>query len=255
MQNPSFGFKSLDAHLDGGFPPGSVVTLCGPASVGKSALAVNIADRNAAQGVGVLYITFEFSKDLLVQRFLALRSGVPAGRIRHNRLDAYEAARVKAAAEETKPIILADRVGKRGIEAAIKEAKEKSPVSLVIVDYLDALGNSIEETMRRLKSAAVAESVAILGITYMRTNEKTGFEYVDGALGECSDLIVVMHHGRIGSTGWVSGKGESPGAFDIVVRTVKNRHGRNLCANFIFMPTFMRFGERHEDSGHSSVEF
>lgn len=66
----STGFALLDAEINGGLYPGLHV-LGGPTGLGKTAIALQMADRAAAQRVPVLYVSLEMGRYELVCRSLA----------------------------------------------------------------------------------------------------------------------------------------------------------------------------------------
>lgn len=74
----STGFRSLDEVLGGGLVPGMVTTLAGRTSMGKSAVALEIASNVARYGGRVLYISLEMTRNQLRARQLASRTGLSA---------------------------------------------------------------------------------------------------------------------------------------------------------------------------------
>lgn len=84
----STGFPSLDKLLDGGFFPGLYI-LGAITSLGKSTLALQVADNIAASGHDVIFIALEMSRQELIAKSLsrltwqvATASGLPADTVR-----------------------------------------------------------------------------------------------------------------------------------------------------------------------------
>lgn len=65
------GLSNLDAALDGGLPSIGVVTLGAQSSIGKTTLAVQIADNIASSGRPVLFVTIEQSAEEIVSKSLS----------------------------------------------------------------------------------------------------------------------------------------------------------------------------------------
>ena len=69
------GFGELDAVLGGGFALGQLVLLSGPAGVGKTSLALQMARNIAASNQAVcLFVCYEHPTDYLAQRLVAMES-------------------------------------------------------------------------------------------------------------------------------------------------------------------------------------
>ena len=67
----STGFPSLDEMLDGGFLAGNLVLLGAISSLGKTSLAVQIAENVALSGKDVLYFSLEMSKSELFAKIVS----------------------------------------------------------------------------------------------------------------------------------------------------------------------------------------
>jgi DNA repair protein RadA/Sms len=98
----STGFAELDRVLGGGLVAGSTVLLGGEPGIGKSTLLLQVADRVAAAGATVLYVSAEESPAQVGLR--AQRLGVAADGLRL--LAERDLARVRAAAEGLAPALL-----------------------------------------------------------------------------------------------------------------------------------------------------
>ena len=77
------GFAEFD-EMTGGLQPGEMLVLAARPSMGKTALALNVAEQVARQGKGVAVFSLEMSKQQLVQRLLCASSGVDSQRLRRN---------------------------------------------------------------------------------------------------------------------------------------------------------------------------
>lgn len=77
----STGYVALDDVI-GGFEPGQMVVIGGRPSMGKSALALNMALRLSANGVPVGYLSYEMTRKQIIRRALACYSGVSTSRLK-----------------------------------------------------------------------------------------------------------------------------------------------------------------------------
>jgi replicative DNA helicase len=139
----------------GGLHPSDLIVLAGRPSMGKTALATNIAfnvakayayevqpdgTRKTTRGGIVGFYSLEMSKDQLAGRILSEVSGVPGDRIRKGEIDASELGRIRDAAREIRncPLHIDDGGGTSiaKITARARRLKRTVGLDLVVVDYL-----------------------------------------------------------------------------------------------------------------------
>ncbi len=127
VRTPTY-VKGLDAALQGGVPKGHVVGLVGPGGSMKTSLALYTLIKNRAAGVRGVFVTIEESRDSIVQTMHRLGLGdaedfvVDISRLR---LD-------YAGAEEIRDWV-------RVLEDYLSRRRERDPLSVVVIDSLDAL--------------------------------------------------------------------------------------------------------------------
>lgn len=151
------GFKALDA-ITNGFQPTDLIIIAARPSVGKTALALNLA-RNAAmhptKPVPVGLFSLEMSNAQLVQRILSAQSEVPMERITRGKLEQYEMEQlytkgVKALTEA--PIYLDDTAALNIFElrAKCRRMVSRHKVGMIVIDYLQLMsGTSDNKSMNR----------------------------------------------------------------------------------------------------------
>ncbi|MEZ6051295.1 MAG: DnaB-like helicase C-terminal domain-containing protein [Planctomycetaceae bacterium] len=81
------GWPDLNAVLSGGIRPGQLVILAARPSVGKTALAANLALHLTQCGKPALFVSLEQPRVELVERIASSVSGIPHARIRERRLE------------------------------------------------------------------------------------------------------------------------------------------------------------------------
>lgn len=150
----------LDQKI-GGLHPSDLVVLAGRPSMGKTALATNIAfniarkyawepqpdgSKKTVSGGVVAFFSLEMSAEQLALRMLADASGVSGDRLRKGEIDASEFGRVRDAAIELQeaPLYI-DATGGISIAkltARARRLKRQVGLDLVVVDYLQLVTGS-----------------------------------------------------------------------------------------------------------------
>ena len=192
----STGLIDLDQKL-GGLHPSDLLILAGRPSMGKSALAVNIAfnvarnyawepqpdgTRKTVNGGIVAFFALEMSAEQLGMRLLAEVSGVSGDRLRKGEIDASEFGRVRDAAEEisSAPLYIDDTGGLpiSKLAARARRLKRQSGLDLIVVDYLQLITGSgaraaegrvqeVSQITAALKSLAKELSVPVLALAQL----------------------------------------------------------------------------------------
>ncbi|MHC4304183.1 MAG: replicative DNA helicase [Planctomycetota bacterium] len=119
------GFNDLD-ELTGGFQPGDFVIIAGRPSMGKTALALNVAENMAIRGDAVGIFSLEMSKHQLVERLLAARSGLELHRLRRMMLGKEHYSRLFAACGELQdaPIFVDDLAASTLLQIRAVESRQ-----------------------------------------------------------------------------------------------------------------------------------
>jgi replicative DNA helicase len=166
-QTPAIGtgLASVDRKI-GGLFPGELVILGARPGVGKTALAAQIGIANAIDGRRVLFFSSEMDSGELALRTLCGRSGVSSnllrsGRANDDHLNALEAAGREL---ETVPLLIDDRgqPSVSDIRHAARREHRKSPLALVIVDYLQRLAPADSRAPRHEQVSRMAEGLKTL---------------------------------------------------------------------------------------------
>ncbi len=192
----STGFTDLDKLL-GGLQRSDLVILAGRPSMGKTALATNIAynaaraskweiddqgERKLVDGAVVGFFSLEMSSEQLATRILAEASGVSSHRIRQGDLSNAEFQNVVEANQELSqiPFFIDDTpaLSVAQLRTRARRLKRQHKLSLVVVDYLQLLqpGSSrasdnrvteISDITRGLKALAKELDVPVLALSQL----------------------------------------------------------------------------------------
>ena len=141
----STGFRDLDAKL-GGLYPGDLVIIAGRPAMGKSALAVQIAENSAKSGpVGIF--SLEMPRIDLARRLVCKRARINVQRLRCNGLNEIEFGRLELAVKGLASNLYVDdeaalTVGEIAARAR-RLARAQGPLSLLVIDYLQIMGEEL----------------------------------------------------------------------------------------------------------------
>ena len=196
LSGVSTGLIDLDRML-GGLHPSDLIILAGRPSMGKSALAANIAfhvaksyaydiqpdgSRKTSNGGVVAFFSLEMSAEQLAMRVLAETSGVPSDRLRKGEIDASEFGRVRDAALEIQeaPLHFDDTGGLSisKLAARARRLKRQQGLDLIVIDYLQLLtgaensrtDNRVQEVSmitQGLKALAKELAVPVLALSQL----------------------------------------------------------------------------------------
>ncbi len=176
------GFIDLDRKLSG-LQPSDLILIAARPSMGKTALALNIAQYVAfKKNMGVALFSLEMSKEQLVNRLLALETNVDAQSIRTGNLkdSDWEKLVEGAGIIGSSNLIIDDTPGITVSELRSKCRKYKleHDVRLIIVDYLQLMSGSagtrpenrqqeISEISRSLKALARELDVPVIALSQL----------------------------------------------------------------------------------------
>jgi replicative DNA helicase len=178
------GFVELD-RVTGGLHPGELIVIASSPSMGKSTLALNIAQHlsvKRAPKVASAIFSLDFPKEQLVMRILSATAGISYGRMMTGHLENSDLLKLDAAKESMRQgeIYIDDTPG-IGVNELLTKArymKTDHNVGLIIVDYLQlmntesqsAIGeDEISRISRSLKTLAKELGISIIVLSQFHT--------------------------------------------------------------------------------------
>lgn len=162
------GYPNLDREL-AGLQRGDLIIVAGRPSMGKTSLAINIAENvGVVQGLPVAVFSLEMGADQLAQRLISSVGNLDAQRLRKAQLTDEEWGKFTAAVQklEEKPIYIDDTPSPMISELASRARRlmsQTGPLGLIVVDYIqlipgrsgsDNRSTELSEISRGLKSLA-----------------------------------------------------------------------------------------------------
>ncbi len=212
------GFPDLD-KLTGGLQPGELVILAARPSMGKTALALNVA-RNAAvdHGRKVAVFSLEMTTRSLVLRLLASEARIDSGAFRSGYLSVNDHQRlVNAAGRLAHADLWIDDSGAATVlemKAKARRLKAERGLDLVVVDYLQlAHGDAraerreqeISEISRGLKGLSKELNIPVLALSQLNRSPEARSDKrpmlsdlrESGAIEQDADLIAFIYRDAV----------------------------------------------------------
>lgn len=211
------GFSILNYYTSG-FQNQELVILAARPSVGKSALAMNLAiqaaKNNKENKACVALFSLEMSNEQLASRMLSYESHVDNRLIRNGNLTANDWQDINAASKvlESLNIFFDDTAGIRvqDLRAKCRKLKQDNRLDFVVIDYLQLIQESagsrrnrqenVAEISRGLKLMARELDVPVLALSQLSRNverEKRAPVLADlresGAIEQDADIVMFMH--------------------------------------------------------------
>lgn len=250
------GFTDLD-KITNGFQPGDLIIIAGRPSMGKTTLAMNIAERVAISGGVSLVFSLEMSKDQVVERSVCSLGGIDNKKMRAGKLDEEEwdrvttsvsrLDRVKLLIDDGSSISVAQMMGR-----ARRIKRKAGRLDLVVIDYLQLMGASSAEKQNRneelsaitrgLKLMARDLGVPVIALSQLsrkveeRTDKRPMMSDLreSGAIEQDADLILMAYRDDYYNP-------DSPfkGLAEIIIR--KHRMGEIGDVKLVFQGQYCRF--------------
>lgn len=162
------GFHDLD-QLFGGLRGGDLVILAARPSVGKTALALNIAVNAAQLGTTVAFFSLEMSASQLVQRVIASETGINAKKMQMGKMSGQDWLTLVNASDGLSKLKLwvDDTAAASILEVRAKARRQLRSVEpgkgLIIVDYLQLMQPQNARTeSRQVEIAQISRGLKIL---------------------------------------------------------------------------------------------
>jgi len=177
------GFKSLD-NLLSGLQPSDLIIIAARPSMGKTALALNMAQNVAKRGKTVGIISLEMSKEQLVERMFCSLLSVDSWKMRTGRLSDEDFSKIGGVMDElnSTKIYIDDSVGNSiaELKAKARRLKMENGLDVLMIDYLQLMSagklsysaqsnrvQEISEISRSLKALARDLSIPIIALSQL----------------------------------------------------------------------------------------
>ena len=251
------GFTRLD-NLISGLQQSELIILAARPSMGKTALALNIA-RNAAvdANVPVAVFSLEMSKEQLSMRLLCSEARIDSSRLRGGFFSMEDWRKLTDAAGvlSDTSIFIDDTpdISAMEIRAKARRLKMEKDIGLVIIDYLQLMKGrmsaerrdlEISEISRSLKALAKELNIPVMALSQLnrmleqRNDKQPRLSDLreSGALEQDADVVAFIYRDEIYNS---DDNNPKKGTADILIR--KNRNGPTGEATLTFLDSYTRF--------------
>jgi replicative DNA helicase len=210
------GFSDFD-KMTGGLRPGDLVIVAGRPSMGKTTLAVNMAEyaalRPGDKRASVAIFSMEMPSEQVITRMLSSIGGVPLQNLRSGRISDDDWVRITSATSQlSEAKIFVDEtpaLSPTELRARARRIKREHGLDLIVVDYLQLMqvpGNKenrateIAEISRGLKVLAKELAVPVIALSQLNrgVEQRENKKPVMSDLRECvtGDTLVCLADGR-----------------------------------------------------------
>lgn len=162
LEGISTGYNALDKATDG-LKKKNLIYLAGRPSMGKTALAINIAEKNVLAGNSVAIFSLEMGKEELVKRLILGASFVNSQKIKNKELTADDWSRMLKGANSllSKKLFIEDNTSLTVPEmtSMCRRIKRDKGLNLVIIDYLQLISSNGNKKSRREEIDSISKSL------------------------------------------------------------------------------------------------
>lgn len=250
------GFTDLD-KITLGFHPGNLVILAARPGVGKTSLALNIAQHVALrEGKSVGVFSLEMSREELALRLLSSEANVEFHRLRSGHLGQQHWKRllktVKSMADTR--LFIDDSANPSLLEVASKTRRLKAEkgLDLMVIDYLQLMeaggryenrNLEISAITRHFKMLAKELRIPILCLSQLsRRPEQRGKDHrpqlsdlrESGSIEQDADLVMFIYRDDM-----YNAESEHPGEAELIIS--KHRNGQTGTVNLVFLGEMTKF--------------
>ena len=251
------GFTGID-NLTSGFQNSDLVIIAARPSMGKTALALNIA-RNAAveASIPVAIFSLEMSKEQLSLRMLCSEARIDSSRLRGGFFSMEDWHRLTDAAGilSESPIYIDDSpsISAMEIRAKARRLKMDKNIGLIIIDYLQLMHGrvaaerrdlEISEISRALKALAKELNLPVVALSQLnrmleqRTDKRPRLSDLreSGALEQDADVVAFIYRDEV-----YNKEDENPNKGIAEIILAKQRNGPTGDVPLTFLTSYTRF--------------
>ena len=258
------GYRALD-NLLAGLQNSDLIILAARPSMGKTSLALNIAQHVATkEGIPVGVFSLEMSKEQLIDRMLASEAGIDSWKLRTGNLEDTDFEKINKAMGTLSeaPIFIDDSAMANVMEMRTKARRLQSEndLGLVVIDYLQLMSgrnnnsdnrvNEISEISRGLKGLARELNVPVIALSQLSRSVEMRSPKIpqlsdlreSGSIEQDADVVMFIYR-----EDYYEKESERKNMADIFIK--KHRNGPTGDIELFFQPEQMLF--RSVDKVHN----
>lgn len=260
------GFTKFD-RMTNGLHGGELIVLAARPGVGKSAMAMNIAEHVARQGKTVAVFSLEMSNDQIIERMLSAISSVPLAQIKSGQLENGNADITHL--RQAQDIICTQMklygndyasISPAEIASQCRRLKAQEGLDLIIIDYIQLMAsgadpkqgrqNEVATITRNLKLLAKDLNVPVIALSQLKRDAEIrnikdkdgksqgGSEPVlsdlreSGAIEQDADIVLFIHK-----------EPDADGSYKYKLIIAKHRNGEQGDVELYWLGSIVRFAD------------
>ena len=245
-------FRDLDRVLSG-FGKSDLILLAARPGLGKTSLALNIAQNVGLQGKTVAIFSLEMSNEQLANRLLSSHSGVDNKKFRTGELTANEWVRLgQSSSVLARTHVYLDDTPDMTVAQMKAKLRRLPALDLIIVDYMQLMSSgtrtasrqeAVSEISRSMKMMAKEFNVPVLCLSQLsRASEKREGDKrplpsdlrESGSIEQDADAIMFLYNDAI-----YNKETANPNKMELII--AKNRHGPTETVYLAWNNTLTKF--------------
>ena len=249
------GFKQID-EMTAGLQPGNLVIIAGRPGMGKTAFALNIAERSAINaGASVLIFSIEMPAEEIGQRLISMHGRIESEKLKKGNLDVSDWENInyalnalngtKIVIDSTQSITVTEMRNK------CRRLKLEQGLDLVVVDYLQLMKGDdrsenrqqeISDISRSLKALARELQAPVIALSQLsracetRTDHRPMLSDLreSGAIEQDADVVMFLYRDD-----YYNKDTDHPNEAEVII--AKQRNGPIGTVNLLWRPEYTKF--------------
>jgi len=239
------GYPMLD-EITSGLQKGEMIVVAARPSMGKTALALNIAENIVMRGTPVALFSLEMSRQQLVQRLLSARASVSGHDIRRNMLSDRDMEAIIQATNDLmgKPLFIDDTPSLTitQLRAKARRLKQSEDISVIFIDYLQLMtsGSRVEsrqqevsDISRGVKALARELEVPIVCLSQLNraAEQREGHRprmsdlRESGSIEQDADVVAILHresYYHMNDSAWIEANEDKLSLAELIIAKQRN---------------------------------
>ena len=240
------GFRDIDAHT-GGLQPTDLVVLAARPAMGKTAFALNLAEKVSREG-SVAFFSLEMSSFQLFNRLVSFVGGIDSNNIRKGCLNKTEFDRYLTVCDKIPNKLFIDDTSYKTVNQISSQCRRLSArqgLDLVVIDYIQLMeypgqfagddNKGYAYISRKLKGLAKELNCTVLALSQLnrncetRTDKRPGLADLrsSGAIEQDADIAAMLYRD------WVYDKNKDEQRAELLIRKFRNGSPKDHILRFI----------------------
>ncbi len=256
------GFSELD-RMTSGFQPSELVILGARPSIGKTAMALSMAQNIAiTKKIPTAFFSLEMSDMQLIQRLLVQEARIRSEYLRTGRLTLDDFQKLQNAAGRIyeAPLYIVDTPNMKllDLRALARRIKAQHNIQIIFIDYITLITSEnsaiprheqIAEISRSLKSLARELQIPVVVLSQVRRDSEGKQPTLadlreSGSIEQDADVVMFLHRERTSS----SAEDQKNLTIETQLILAKQRNGPTGIIDLVFIPQYTKFENAAQNS-------